>query len=637
MLKPVAQDQELLSLKQSYLTDDCFVDEGNLVLAQDVLYHAFDLEEYEQEESKNEANPNCDYYILGSKYGGSQDVFPAMLDGDFVCVGYANGTDLGGMLDRSSEEIVDFLKEKGEAPAAYNCLKHFLKIKAGDKIAVKADGSPKGKMGFLSIVGIAEVVDGSDYYIYDPEGYGHCIKVKWLAAPVSQSFDIGGYGRTIHKLSNQEHISRIFETEYVKKMQFPLKNDHLMDNPLNQILYGPPGTGKTYHTINKALEIIDGHVPGKRIKATERFKALKEAGQIVFTTFHQSMTYEDFVEGIKPTTEEGAISYEVQAGIFRKICEGEFPSIVGYKFNGNEVIRENDCEIYLKKSNGGELPFSKALLKECSRFLEAEGLEQFVKKESTDLVDRAQYRLIEPYIVNGYLNLINPLVKHLQFISSEKNSSFNQPKVLIIDEINRGNVSAILGELITLLEPDKRLGASEELKATLPYSKKEFGVPSNLYIIGTMNTADRSVEALDSALRRRFHFEEMPPRYDLADLNRDIAGYNLGSLLQTINERIAVLLDRDHLIGHAYLINCTSEKDLENTFQRNIIPLLQEYFYSDYEKIALVLGEGFCKEKEHQVVFAGQKNYSHAGNKQYELLNPTGEAFIEAIKRLMNG
>jgi 5-methylcytosine-specific restriction protein B len=177
--------------------------------------------------------------------------------------------------------------------------------------------------------------------------------------------------------------------------------------------------------------------------------------------------------------------------------------------------------------------------------------------------------------------------------------------VLIIDEINRGNVSQIFGELITLIEDDKRFGKTENLSAILPYSRSRFFVPPNLYIIGTMNTADRSVEALDTALRRRFSFIEMMPLYDLPGMDNEIAGVTISRLLETLNNRIEKLIDRDHRIGHSYFLGLDNVEDLMEIFRNKVIPLLQEYFYGNYEKMGLVLGKGFIEKlPDEKVRFA---------------------------------
>ena len=209
---------------------------------------------------------------------------------------------------------------------------------------------------------------------------------------------------------------------------------------------------------------------------------------------------------------------------------------------------------------------------------------------------------------------------------------------IFIDEINRGNVSSIFGELITLIEPDKRLGMENAMTATLPYSRDTFGVPSNVDIYGTMNTADRSVEALDTALRRRFYFEEMLPRPDL--LKQEIKGFSLEGLLIRINDRIEALIDRDHTIGHSYLINVKSMDDLKLAFKDKIIPLLQEYFYGDYGKIGLVLGEGFVKmHPQENEIFADFEYDGSDGLAQnkFELIT-IDESFKmeEAIETLLN-
>ncbi|NOH79507.1 AAA domain-containing protein [Vibrio sp. RE86] len=188
--------------------------------------------------------------------------------------------------------------------------------------------------------------------------------------------------------------------------------------------------------------------------------------------------------------------------------------------------------------------------------------------------------------------------------------------VLIIDEINRGNLSKIFGELITLVEPSKRKGAKEELEVILPYSGDKFSVPDNLYIIGTMNTADRSLAMMDTALRRRFDFKEMTPKPELF-ANNTVKGINLSRLLETLNKRIEVLYDREHTLGHAFLFpvfNETSEDkafvELQSAFKNKIIPLLEEYFYEDWNKIRLVLGDSLKQDESLHFLQKTEDSYT---------------------------
>lgn len=242
------------------------------------------------------------------------------------------------------------------------------------------------------------------------------------------------------------------------------------------------------------------------------------------------------------------------------------------------------------------------------------------------ILNNKHRRQIDSY----YFQLVKLFKEREQNYKIDNNSS-KKPDlkfyIIIIDEINRGNISKIFGELITLIEPSKRIGEPEELRVTLPYSrndfydKKGFGVPKNVYIIGTMNTADRSITSLDTALRRRFEFVEMMP--DVSELSTDCEGVNLQELLQAINTRIEYLLDREKTIGHAFFIDIDNLEKLKNVFQNKIIPLLQEYFYNDYALINMVLNKNGMLEKQdaNSDYLKNIKNFIERDNDIYKFSN----------------
>lgn len=413
---------------------------------------------------------------------------------------------------------------------------------------------------------------------------------------------------------------------------------------LNQILYGSPGTGKTYNTINKAIEIIDSDFYQQnkynRVALKERFEEYKKSGQIEFITFHQSFSYEEFVEGIKANTTDNQISYDVEDGIFKELSErarDNYDSFIKDRNNSKNstldlekilndfanFVEEQD-EFYFKDkvkiekvyrakngdfkgfSTGGSVKgqsLGKSIIKRDFENFLLGTIESFKDIKPT-------YKSQSSYHGNAIYYF--PLYEKIKEFYEKNKDDYIQKKediklknyILIIDEINRGNISKIFGELITLIEPSKRIGANEEIRLKLPYSGDDFGVPSNLYIIGTMNTADRSIALMDTALRRRFHFEEMMPNSSLLK-KFEVDGIKIDNLLETINKRLEYLYDRDHTIGHAYFMsleNLETKEDkkaeLENIFRNKIIPLLQEYFYDDWEKVRLVLGDGFVEKIE---------------------------------------
>ncbi len=439
------------------------------------------------------------------------------------------------------------------------------------------------------------------------------------------------------------------------------KHIQIMKPSLNQILYGPPGTGKTYNSIKEAVRIanpkFDIHQDWDTLK--QEYDRLVEAKQIVFTTFHQSMNYEDFVEGIKPQEPKNdgdPVTYIVEDGIFKQICEeatktekvtlddGETditPDVFKelYKSYAETLPSFNDKEKSVElKTNRDKTPFN--VYKNSNQGISVTAINGKTRMSlSLNELTKVYFDKATPTYAS-YEDVVIEAILNLSGSTTQEINNKNQNYVLIIDEINRGNVSSIFGELITLIEENKRIDNKEAITVTLPYSKKEFGVPKNLHIIGTMNTADRSVEALDTALRRRFTFTEMPPESGLikeigeidAKLEIDGKEFNLEVILETINKRIEILLDRDHLIGHSFFIKVKNEAGLRTAIGKEIMPLMQEYFYGDYGKISLVLGEGFCKgekKNENNGVFAKAKDYDADGYLEkmiYQLHDPAAKA-----------
>lgn len=409
---------------------------------------------------------------------------------------------------------------------------------------------------------------------------------------------------------------------------------------LNQILYGSPGTGKTFNTINRAIEIIDSDFYKEnrddREALKEKFEEYKKAGQIEFITFHQSFSYEEFVEGIKaiPAGKDGNengedMIYDVVDGIFKKLSKEALKFLITN--NKNSILKKRfkldakslniQADLLQEDDNTYKLLKGSKIRKEAvpsfHKYNYSKLRDIFLEKAIFDTSKESDefFILKEDYIfqslsasssvVLGKMsNGLSDWKEVLDDNLSKKENKNIKNYILIIDEINRGNISKIFGELITLIEPSKRIGADEEIRLKLPYSQELFGVPSNLYIIGTMNTADRSIALMDTALRRRFHFEEMMPNSSLLK-NLVVDGIKIDNLLEAINKRVEYLYDRDHTIGHAYFMsleNLETKEDkkaeLENIFRNKIIPLLQEYFYDDWEKVRLVLGDGFVEKIE---------------------------------------
>ena len=467
----------------------------------------------------------------------------------------------------------------------------------------------------------------------------------------------------------------------------PDQESHRMQ-PRNLILYGPPGTGKTHATAVEALRLCGEQVPEDRAEIMELYRRLCAEKRIDFVTFHQSMAYEDFIEGRQPKTgaedgEEGAgpgFRLESVPGIFRQIAKRAETS--RGRTDDTRRIRVDGRQVFKMSIGEASNPEDAYLFEEAiegkyallgfedidwtsDSYVDRQAMIQRLKDEGVQdgQVDARSGVCQMPFIFrnwvkpgdlvvvskgNSYFRAIGEFTGGYAFQPREgggyahrrsvrwlwidrtgapvseiyeknftqksiylltdgdlKTAAFEryinsqqtadpgdpEPFVLIIDEINRANISKVFGELITLIEPDKRLGMENELKTRLPYSGDEFGVPANLHILGTMNTADRSIALLDTALRRRFEFREVMPEPAILKQAGERCGIDLPRLLSTINERIEYLYDREHQIGHAYFIGCRTQKDVDAVMRHKIIPLLSEYFFEDWSKVAAVLGD----------------------------------------------
>jgi len=504
-------------------------------------------------------------------------------------------------------------------------------------------------------------------------------------------------------LANQNSKKNVksSQVEYRMTSDSESKNSKTKNNvPLNRILYGPPGTGKTYHTTELAVQCIapswyddfnDEYLdePERRELIKAKYDELTDKGRIAFTTFHQSLAYEDFVEGIRPIVVEGIdgssnISYEVVDGIFKQLCTNartteQTGSTQAVNIEGkniwklslgntnisdeNEIFNECIDNNYVLLGWGDDIDFSN-----CSNRREV--VAQIEQSHNISLADDPNN--YKATAVNTFKNVVSigdlviisdgnhkfraiaEITGDYEFLDTKERYGFQQlrkvkwlriyspslpkerlfdkslsqmtiyqlrnttinreklkqlltpepttnsrelPHLIIIDEINRGNISRIFGELITLLEPDKRKGSTDAREVILPYSKEKFSVPSNLYVLGTMNTADKSLAQLDLALRRRFDFVELLPQPKLLG-GIKVHGIAVSKILTVMNQRIEVLLDREHVIGHSYFwslkdLDLDDEREIElgNIFKRRIIPLLQEYFFSDWERIGWVLND----------------------------------------------
>lgn len=376
--------------------------------------------------------------------------------------------------------------------------------------------------------------------------------------------------------------------------------------PINQILYGPPGTGKTYNTVLEAAKIVTGN---ENISYDEALKVFNENlhNQIEFITFHQNYSYEDFIQGLRPDTENGnSLTFEKKDGVFKRIADRALKNLEAANKApdelSNETMFEKALEIFKDsildtedKYQINEAVYIFEVDDEAFRYTGSnwEKHANGIRMKFADLKEfyrnnvRTRKDIKSLDTISGlanqhatyYLLVYEAILKFLPTKLDYKVEVDRKNYVIIIDEINRANISRVFGELITLIEEDKRSHGKIPMRVSLP-SGDSFTVPSNLYIIGTMNTADKSISLLDIALRRRFEFIPMYP-------DSKLVGDNSPTVLETINKEIVSRKGYDFTIGHAYFMG--EDYTLEKTINNKVIPLLLEYFMNDEKEVATIL------------------------------------------------
>jgi hypothetical protein len=516
--------------------------------------------------------------------------------------------------------------------AAKTTWKRFARIGVGDWFAIKGYG---GKH------------DLKIYYVGEVQSVNHDtgrvdmapVDAKLFNGKAPRGAGAGNWQETLVPVTLHSAIANIFGVQ-----DLPVNEVHYP--PLNLILYGPPGTGKTYKLQNEyiptftrtattarrqqetleeflaGLTWFEAAMLGLRALGGEasvselenhRYLALKYASISAKTPLRS------FLWGVlqSHTVEESTTVHLSQRRAIKVFDKGEDSR---WFFAGGtpaiaDELAERLAEVEHKKAATDEKSSDHTFVTFHQSYAYedfVEGIRPRVDQSEEDggigyvLEDGVFKRAVRAALrLAGFEGSIDAFCA----LSTEEraNTLEGAPHhAIFIDEINRGNVANIFGELITLLEDDKRLGEANEIVLTLPYSKTRFGVPSNLHVIGTMNTADRSIEALDTALRRRFAFDECMPRYDVLDFEIS-GGIDPAKLLRTINARLHKLYDRDHTIGHAYFLRLEADPSLEalkESFQRQVLPLLQEYFFNDWGQIGLILGKEFIHRVDRETSFA---------------------------------
>lgn len=589
----ITKDKELIELVKQYIPE--YDGTNHLILAQDILFQTLENTNVSPL-SKNHSEMK--YWIYAPGEGARK--WDEFYDQKIMALGW---DDLGDLEQyESKEDIAETLRDmwgvsSSKMNDAHANWEFAHEMQPGDKVFVK-----KGRKELLGF-GVVK----SDYrFDANRNEYQSIRDVDWKQKGHWQ-VDHNLVMKTLTDITRYASEHESYE-KYSDLLMAVIKGSYQTKNEeeasaINMILYGPPGTGKTYSTKAYAVSLGEtGNIQRAEewLDSEERtyinsWKQLREEERIEFVTFHQSFAYEDFVQGIRPDVSSTVLSFDRHNGVFKTISDkarknyeqsisgerksfGTFDEIFNSFMSG--MLQEEETEI--------EIPMrSKGYYFTITGYDPDDGRMNFKKKSGGtghDLLVKNLKKIYEgtlDYGIDGLGVYYYPFVDRLkQFAIEKQKQTPVQPLkhyVLIIDEINRANISRVLGELITLLEPDKRLGQDDELIVKLP-SGESFGVPPNLHIIGTMNTADKSIAHLDVALRRRFKFKPMYPDASLAG--------DYSNLLIALNAKIENQLNPELTIGHSFFMN---DDPIEQIMNDKVIPLMLEYFNHRTEDVISIL------------------------------------------------
>lgn len=601
----VEQDTELMeSVNNELQKEKCI--KSTILIAQTVLWN------YVRKLRKD--GKQQVWLFLGGKDANDYHFEEMYDDGVMALCGWDKVGDLSDCPDKESvdkrrQSIDEYQFNTGNLTGMLHAIAN--EIKEGDIVLAKYSKSDVVGMG---------VVTG-DYRFDDDSVYGkHCRDISWTHKGLWHCASI------LKEFGQDEFpakaLTNVTKSKYIPKILEMIEGDSKQDNNNPQtfetmteieilrqkkqiILQGAPGTGKTYKTASIAVGICNPAFTdfANHQKVMEEYERLLNEGQIAFCTFHQSMDYEDFVEGLKPEVKGNVVEYNVQNGIFKTICEKAqtkedaditncidkyLQTIKGYENKKTIPTLSGKSELFVWWTEGNDTISTRSVLSKSEKG------DQY--SPSPLNIEKVKMQALGEGVENNWRHYAQAFINAVKKEYNLENQVSDKPYVLIIDEINRGNVSKIFGELITLLEADKRSGGgSHHISLKLPYSKEGFSVPSNLYIIGTMNTTDRSTGTIDYAVRRRFAFVTLESRADVIEnwcnsqsIASDVKKTALALFAQingsSINDNSSFIAKHkasdfeleDLKVGHSYFM-AKDMASLKLKMRYEVVPLIKEY------------------------------------------------------------